>query len=250
MKIIIVRHAEPDYAVDELTGKGVLEAQMLASRLMTMDVDDIYSSPFGRAQATAKPYSQKVCKNVQILDWLSEFQGVAEDSKSKMMIMPWDLKPEYWQKDKDLYNLQAWADSKTMSGGTIKEKYYWVTSGLDELLKKYGYIRSKDENKPLVYTCEKNQEKTIVLFCHFALGMVLISHLTGVSPTLLWQGFFMPASSMTTLVTEERQKGEVIFRTVQVGDTSHLYKNNEPISKMGLFPETFTEDKKDYGSKC
>ena len=47
-------------------------------------------------------------------------------------------------------------------------------------------------------------------------------------------------SSVTTLVTEERVKGEVVFRCMQSGDLSHLYAADEPYSTAALFPECYT----------
>ena len=59
----------------------------------------------------------------------------------------------------------------------------------------------------------------------------------GVAPTVMWQGFFMPTSSVTTLITEEREEGEVFFKCMQLGDTSHLYADDEPVSTSGLYEE-------------
>ena len=45
----------------------------------------------------------------------------------------------------------------------------------------------------------------------------------------------------TGIVTEERVQGEVFFKCMQVGDTSHLYAGGEPVSSSGLFPEIYGE---------
>ena len=45
MKITLVRHGEPNYAIDSLTPKGFREAELLADRLCRMDVRDFYVSP-------------------------------------------------------------------------------------------------------------------------------------------------------------------------------------------------------------
>ena len=45
MRIIFVRHAEPDYANDTLTEKGWREAALLAERVSGWDVTDFYVSP-------------------------------------------------------------------------------------------------------------------------------------------------------------------------------------------------------------
>ena len=114
--------------------------------------------------------------------------------------------------------------------------YRQTAAGLDALLEKYGYTRYGG-----LYRCPDNGKTTIALFCHFALGMAMLSHLLGVSPVVLWHGFFLPTSSVTTLVTEERVKGEVFFKCVQMGDTSHLYAAGEPVSPSGLFAECYGE---------
>lgn len=53
MKIIFVRHGEPDYTHDSLTEKGWREANLLAERISTWNVTDFYCSPLGRAKDTA-----------------------------------------------------------------------------------------------------------------------------------------------------------------------------------------------------
>ena len=50
MRILIVRHGEPDYAHDTLTEKGWREAELLSERLCKEKIDDFYVSPLGRAK--------------------------------------------------------------------------------------------------------------------------------------------------------------------------------------------------------
>ena len=40
MKILIIRHGEPDYSIDSLTEKGWRETEILADRLEKADVRD------------------------------------------------------------------------------------------------------------------------------------------------------------------------------------------------------------------
>ena len=54
MKLLIVRHGDPDYAIDSLTETGWIEAELLSDRLCKLDVKAFYCSPMGRAQDTAK----------------------------------------------------------------------------------------------------------------------------------------------------------------------------------------------------
>ena len=53
MRIVIVRHGDPNYELDTLTETGWKEARLVAERIAKMDVKDFYVSPLGRAQDTA-----------------------------------------------------------------------------------------------------------------------------------------------------------------------------------------------------
>ena len=53
MKILLIRHGDPDYKHDTLTEQGWVEAELLARRLQSAAIDDFYLSPLGRAQDTA-----------------------------------------------------------------------------------------------------------------------------------------------------------------------------------------------------
>ena len=53
MRIVFVRHGEPDYARDCLTENGREQAMAAAKRLRGEGIEAIYSSPLGRAAETA-----------------------------------------------------------------------------------------------------------------------------------------------------------------------------------------------------
>ena len=245
MKILIIRHAEPIYVTDSLTEKGMKEAQLLALRLSRLDIDDIYCSPLGRARMTADATCAKTGKEYEILPWLREFSGKMNDPVTGKRTIPWNLEPRFWTKQPQLFYSEEWLNHQAMSAGDVREVYETTGKSFDELLEKYGYKRDG-----YIYRTEENSRKTIALFCHFGIGCAILSHITGIAAPLIWQNFFMPTSSVTTLITEERVRGEVIFKCMQLGDTSHLYKFDEPTSHMGLYPEFFIENSADSGSKA
>ncbi len=237
MKIILIRHAEPNYAIDSLTEKGWREAALLAQRLaMLPPADGYYCSPLGRAKDTAKPAMEILGKNCEILPWLREFSGTVIDPETGKERIPWDLKPSLWRDDPQLLSNKDWLVHPLMQTGSTKpaEIYQEVCRGVDALLHKHGF-----DKEGAFYRCQKNTEGSLVLFCHMALAMTIIGYLTNVSPFLLWHGFCMPPSSVTTLITEERSPSYVTFRCFQMGDTSHLALGNEPPSRMAMFQEVF-----------
>ena len=93
-----------------------------------------------------------------------------------------------------------------------------------------------------MYRTGANSDATVVLFCHFGVAMAMVAHLTGIPFYLLLHGFIMAPSSVTTLITEERLPGQVWFRCVELGDTSHLYAGGEPISHYGRYREHYGVD--------
>ena len=42
MRILIIRHGDPDYSIDSLTEKGFREVELLAKRLSKLNISDIY----------------------------------------------------------------------------------------------------------------------------------------------------------------------------------------------------------------
>lgn len=78
MKLLIVRHGDPDYSIDSLTEKGWREAEYLSERLAKLDVKDFYVSPLGRAKDTASLTLQKMGRTAAVCEWLREFHVTIE----------------------------------------------------------------------------------------------------------------------------------------------------------------------------
>ena len=116
-----------------------------------------------------------------------------------------------------------------------KGYYDYVTGKFDKLLAEHGYVREGH-----YYRVEKPNEDTLVFFCHFGLECVLLAHLIGASPMVLWHGFCAAPSSVTTVNTEERREGIASFRISAFGDISHLYVHDEPPAFAARFCEMYS----------
>ncbi len=237
MKLLIVRHGEPNYEIDSLTEKGWREAGLLADRLCALPVDEFYVSPLGRAQDTARETLRRLGREARVLDWLCEFRGTILEPQTGETTRAWDLMPQYWTRCPEFWDMHAWRENALIATGNSGEIYDETVAGLDALLAEHGYRR-----EGCLYRTQANSDATIVLFCHFAVAMNMLSHLLRIPMHLLLHGFIMPPSSITTLVTEERLPGEVWFRCVGLGDTSHLYAAGEPVSCCGIYREHYGVD--------
>jgi probable phosphoglycerate mutase len=239
MRILIIRHGEPDYSIDSLTEKGWREAEFLSTRLEKTKIDAIYCSPRGRAKDTAKATLEKKGMTMEILPWLAEWRGVMSEPYGKTNhVWPWDFSPQVWANDERFFDRNNWCEADLINKSNSKEIFEETKKGIDDLLASYGYKRDG-----MIFRCDDNRDITIAFFCHFALGSALLGYLTGIAPSALWHTFFMPTTSVTTLVSSEMTKGVVSFRCMQLGDTSHLYANGEPVSNAGLMPEIYDGDK-------
>lgn len=235
MKILIIRHGDPDYELDSLTEAGFREAELLSKRLEKMNISAAYLSPLGRARATAKPTLEKLQLSGITLDWLREFPPLIEGKKgADGPSICWDWLPAEWTKEADFFDKDKWLDEKVFRDAGVPEKYREVCKGLDTLLANYGYVRDG-----LIYRAERANEDTIAFFCHFGVECVLLSHLLNISPMPLWHGTCALPSSVTTLVTEERRKGTAYFRMLSFGETSHLYTAGVEPSFAARFRETY-----------
>ncbi|MDO4293780.1 MAG: histidine phosphatase family protein [Eubacteriales bacterium] len=235
MKILIVRHGDPDYSVDSLTEKGWREAEYLSERLKQIDVKAFYVSPLGRAKDTASCTLKKVGATATECSWLREFrpQNTAPFSASNGVI--WDQLPQTWMTEERFFSADQWFEPQSMRDGGVKQEYDWVTGCFDALLEQHGYRRKENW-----YEAIRPNNDTLVFFCHFGVGCVLLSHLLHVSPMILWHGLCAAPSSVTTVVTEERREGIAAFRMSSYGDTSHLYVHGEEPAFAGRFCECYS----------
>ncbi len=235
MKLLIVRHGDPDYEKDSLTDKGWREAGFLAQRLEKAGISHVYVSPLGRAKDTASMTLERIHKTPEECLWLREFDThIKRPDVTDRRMIAWDWLPQDWMKEADYFNKDLWYDTPVMREGRVKEEYDWVIGGLDEVLKRHGYIREGS-----CYRAERPNNDTIAFFCHFGVECVLLSHLLNMSPMVLWHGMCAAPSSVTTVVTEERRKGIASFRMSSFGDISHLYANDEPPAFAARFCECY-----------
>ena len=69
MRLLMIRHGDPDYEKDSLTETGWREAELLARRLEKLDIAAFYVSPLGRARDTASCTLKAMHRSAETLDW-------------------------------------------------------------------------------------------------------------------------------------------------------------------------------------
>lgn len=235
MKLLIVRHADPDYEKDSLTETGWKEAELLSRWLSKVPASAYYTSPLGRAKDTASLTLSKLGRTATELDWLREFPcQIRRPDQPEAQSICWDWLPQDWLSEPRFLQAEHWFEPEVMANGNVKQRYDAVISGFDSLLASHGY-----EREGLHYHVTRGNADTIVLFCHFGLECILLSHLINVSPMVLWHGLCAAPSSVTTVVTEERRPGIASFRTLAFGEVAHLRCAGEEPSFAARFCEQY-----------
>ena len=238
MRIIFIRHGDPDYKNDSLTEKGRREAELLAERVMGWkdEITHIYRSPLGRAKLTCEYSLNKLHMDATECEWLKEFYYPTHHAEQNNEIhVPWDFYPAAWTDFKEAYDKDKWAELSLLHENDIKGEADHVNTSFDKLLEEYGLKR----NGEYYLTDGSDHGKTLVFFCHLGVSFLIMGHLLGISPFVLWHSFFVAPTAVTVLATEEREPGKCAFRTQYFGDTSHLRLNGEPASKSGYFTDCF-----------
>ena len=172
MKLLLVRHAEPDYEHDSLTEKGRREAVCLARRLARIPAAAYYVSPLGRAKATAEPTLKATGTAAVECPWLREFHApIWRPDVPEHKTITWDWLPQDWMADERFFLYDQWHQVQVMLDGGVKAEYDWVTGELDALLERHGYRREGH-----CYRAFAPNNDVITLICHFGVTCVLLSH--------------------------------------------------------------------------
>ena len=208
MRLLLIRHGDPDYGVDGLTETGKREAALLAKRIAPMEIADYYVSTMGRALETARPVLDKAGRTAMECDWLREFSvGVHRPDCEGLSQVPWDWLPQDWSKSPILLDREHWFEHPVFAEMDLKAAYDAVIAPFDKVLADHGYVRDG-----LCYRVGRANSDTLAFFCHFGVSCVLMSRLMNVSPMVLWHGTAMAPTSVTTIYSEERRPGIASFR--------------------------------------
>ena len=197
MRIIFVRHGEPDYARDTLTEKGKLQAAAVAERLKDEGIEEIYASPMGRAQLTASYTSKLLNLPVTTLDFMHEISwggkpkdGVDADIPKYLEMasgkgeihfenaidipengQPWTLGDRMLESGFDFFK-DDWREHPYFKGNIATDFYDYVTGKFDELLREWGYAQEGNR-----FYCSAKENKTIAVFSHGGSGGCVLARL-------------------------------------------------------------------------
>ena len=150
MRLLFIRHGDPDYVHDTLTEKGHKEAALLAERAEDLHLGECYVSPLGRAQATAGYSMKKLGRTAKTLGWLQEFPAQVDLNQAPQLLkafpnarmedgkyaphIVWDIMPSYWAEHSECMDPIRWRECEICRNSDTVEIYDYVTGEFDKLL--------------------------------------------------------------------------------------------------------------------
>ena len=190
MRIIFVRHGEPDYARDCLTETGWAQARLAAERLAPERPEALYASPMGRALQTAEPTVQRTGAGpVRVLPFLHELcWGSIDGTPTFADGHPWTIADELIRLGWDL-NDPAWPEHPFFQNNTVTASAAMVARETDAFLAGLGYAR-----EGLYYRCLRpdDAEHTVAVFCHGGSSSAVLARLFNLTFPYVCAVFHLP----------------------------------------------------------
>lgn len=228
MRLHIIRHGDPDYARDSLTPRGRREAECLRSWVARERPDRAYVSPLGRARLTAELALVGSGLDAGIETWTAEIHdaGIRLDDGSWWAW--WDLHGHRIRNPAYLAG-HSWRDLPELAATRAAHETARIAADSDAFLARHGLVRDGG-----AYRVGASPWGNLAVFCHGGFGLCWLAHLLAVPAPLLWAGFSMHTSSVTTVLFDEREPGIATPRVLHFGDVGHLHAAGVEPSTAGI----------------
>lgn len=214
MRIIFVRHGEPDYANDCLTDLGRRQAEAAARRLAGEGISEIYTSPCGRASETASCTAALLNLPVTVLDFMREITwggpGIPHAGH------PWTLGDMMLAEGFD-FRGGDWRAHPYFDGNAATDHFRQIAAEFDAFLARQGY---RHEGRR--FLCRGGTDKTIALFSHGGSGACVLAHLLDLS--FPYVASVLPYDFTSVIILDfPAKEGAWIFPRVELfNDCAHI----------------------------
>ena len=219
MRIVFVRHGEPDYEHDCLTEDGKRQASAAAERLREEGIEQIFSSPFGRARETAAAAADALKLPVRILDFMHELYWGSDDGTPVFAGgHPWEIADELCRQGWDLTRTD-WREHPFFVHNRVTAEADRVAKETDEWLLSLGYRRDG-----AYYRCERENDDqfTVALFSHGGSSAAAMAHILNMTFPYACGLFHLDFTGIT-VIRLSRAPGSVTLPCLELSnDSRHI----------------------------
>ena len=220
MRIIFVRHGDPDYGKDILTPLGHLQAEAAGERLANEKVAKIFSSPRGRAQQTAAHLADKLHypkEDITILPFMTEISwGAIEGEELYLKGHPWYCVDRMIAEGKSIID-GTWREDDLFKRNKATAICDQLGKDFDLFLTELGLQREGD-----YYRIGDMKDETILIASHGGSSSAALSHIFNM-PLPFILNFIHPEMTAITVVFFEGERGALISPRVEIfNDARHI----------------------------
>lgn len=183
-------------------------------------VSHLYTSPLGRARDTALYTEQLLGKEAVVEEWTRELSywprlpGTSRPGEGGLAM--WDVSGEVVRSLDDLHNGNMFERVSDVT--EAQHPYEKLQAHSDRFLARHGYAREGHR-----YRIVNKNRDIIAVFCHGGFGLTWMAHLLNIPLPMVWTSFYLPPSSVTTILFDERSADYATPRAIGIGDVGHLY---------------------------
>ena len=220
MRILIIRHGEPDYGHDCLTARGRIQARAAAERLREEGIEEIFSSPLGRAAETAAETAQALNIPVETLDFMRELHwGSTDGIPIPANGHPWELADTLAGEGWDLTD-PSWREHPYFSHNLVTAEADYVAEKTDEWLLSLGY-----ERRGAYYRCNRpdNRQKTVALFCHGGSSAAAMGHMLNLTFPYACALFHLEFTGITVIRLDRNPGSQTLPCLELANDGRHIH---------------------------
>lgn len=216
MRIVFVRHGEPDYEKDCLTERGHLQAKAAGVRLIDEAIQKIYRSPMGRAKQTALHIADelKIPENELItLDFMREIECDTPN--------PWE-KSNVLVRNNESLLVKNWTEHELFKDDYVVPQISEKGKAFDEFLRSLGYKR-----RGLYYEVTRKNTDTIAVVSHAGSSTSVFARLFNLPATFVFDAI-QPSFTTITTVTLNGEVGEIVSPRFEIANDSRHIRDVEP----------------------
>lgn len=218
MKLIFVRHGHPDYENDCLTPLGHRHAAQAALRLKDEGIEQIFSSPYGRAYETAQHLANALSKDITKLDFMREIRwGSSDGNEVYADGHPWDTSLFAIAQGFSLMD-EEWLKHPPFCNNIVFSELERVARESDNWLESLGYRREGTNYRVI----GENTDRTIALFSHGGSSSALFAHMLNLPFFYLCRAL-CPDFTAVTVLTLSDETGTLTAPTIEIAnDSRHI----------------------------
>ena len=218
MKIILIRHGDPNYEKDCITELGHKQVKVAAQRLLKEEIDEVYCSPLGRARQTAQAFlDASGIADMTILDFMQEIRFGQEGALYDNKWNPWLGVYALIKEGKDLQS-PLWREYAVFKDNFATIDADKIAAETDRWLATLGY-----EREGLYYRCTSKNEKTIAIFCHGGSSAAFMARVLNQTFAYMCGALmYFPHTTINVLKFEDKP-GELTLPVIELlNDARHL----------------------------